>query len=364
MAVGLTPEALQEIRYAAYDEIVNKRKPYIFDRKAMPWLSFVMKRNEVAGATGGVCIVKLQRSGGMKIEHWDGRQVLTFSESRVDDEMRFEYRRNHLGQEILHAELEDMGYVVTPNAARGRNFAKATSQAEGFRIMDIFAQKIDGMMDDYDVDFDEILLRDGTQDPLAPLGLDAYMPLVNTTGTIGGKNRSDPLFQHQAILGSTVSAGGTLERDLNALTRRAHLNNRGMSSMVDFIMAGADWIDAYVNYCKNNNMRYDHPLANGAVRKLDIGIPDSAIFFNGTPIIHNPTFENLDAKGAFTGTRWTKRAYGLASKTWKLFTPPGKNKEFSAPMDPPDQRFTRMSLDGRHVLVPLKPSGNWVNTVA
>jgi hypothetical protein len=358
----LTPEQLQEIKYTVYDEVMNRRKPLIYDRRAMPWWGFLSKKAETAGATGGKVIVKLQQDGGLKVEHWDGRQVLTFRENRVDSELEFNYRRSHLGIEFLHTELEDMGYAIEPNASRSKNFAKKMSEAEAHRIMDIFAQRMDDMMDKWDVEHDQIFLVNPT-DPLAPIGLDTLMPLDPTTGLFGGKSRSNPLLQHQVRTGSTVNPSGSLERDLNALTRQANINNRGMASRIDFIMAGADWIDAYVDYLKNNGREWRQGDF-GQVKRADIGIPDSALYFQDIPIIHNPTFEILDAKGLYTGTKWTKRAYGLASKTWKFFYANNKLKTFSAPMDPPDQRFTRMSLDGRFSLVPTKISGNWINTIA
>ena len=359
---SLTPEQLQEIKYTVYDEVMNKRKPLIYDRRAMPWWGFLSKKAETAGATGGKVIVKLQQDGGLKVEHWDGRQVLTFRENRVDSELEFSYRRSHLGIEFLHTELEDMGYAIEPNSPRGKNFARKMSEAEAHRIMDIFAQRIDDMMDKWDVEHDQIFLVNPT-DPLAPIGLDALLPLDPTSGTFGGKSRSNPLLQHQVKTGSTVTAGGTLERDLNYLTRQANINNRGMASRIDFIMAGADWIDAYVDYMKNNGREWRQGDF-GKTTRVDIGIPDSALYFQDIPIVHNPTFEILDSKGLYTGTPWTKRAYGLASKTWKFFYANNKLKTFSAPMDPPDQRFTRMSLDGRFSLVPTKISGNWINTIA
>ena len=124
-----------------------------------------------------------------------------------------------------------------------------------------------------------------------------------------------------------------------------------------------DWIDAYVAYAKANNM-LDRLSAPTAVKTLDIGIPDSAIQWNGIPVIHNPTFDDLDTLGYGGGTPWAKRCYGLSSKTWKLIHPESKFKHFSAPMDPADQRFSRMSLDTRLTLLPTKISGNFLNSVA
>jgi hypothetical protein len=184
-----------------------------------------------------------------------------------------------------------------------------------------------------------------------------------TAGDLGGKSRSNPILQHQVQTGSTVTTGGTLYEHLTALLRDTARWNRGTPSQVDVIMAGSDWIDGYVKFMKNNGLSYQWDGA-GPVSKLDIGIPDSAIRFQGIPIVHVPTFRVLDQKALGGSYPWEKRAYGLASKAWKWCHTPGKLKNFSAPMDPPTQRFTRMSLDSRAVLVPTKIRGNFLSCIA
>jgi hypothetical protein len=360
-----TPAFLQEVAYAVHEEITNKREPIVADRQAYPWWSFLLTRKKEHTFTQGKCVVKLQRDGGLEAEHWDGKQVLGFQENRVDVEMEFTPRRTHIGVEFVHTELEDEGYEVEPNGPRGgTGFAKRISKADVDRIMNIFEQRIEDMMDAWDTRLDVIFHRDGTQDALAPIGLDGLMPILNTAGTYGGQPRTDEMFRHHVATGSTVTAGGTLERDLQGLIRDAEVNNRGTPSKVDFIMAGWDWIDGYIAYARANDMPYERNGGTAAVKRVDIGLPDSAIHFNGIPVVHNPTAEALDRKGFYSGTTWSKRAYMLSSKTWVLGYQKGKLKKFSSPLDPGDQRLTRCSLDGRHVLYSTKINGNALNTIA
>lgn len=359
----MTPEVLQEIAYAAHDEVMNRRDPIIPDRKAFPWWSFLMAHRKEMTFTGGKVLVKLQKDGGLELEHWEGRQVLSFQQNHVDIEMEFTPQRSHLGIDFTHTDLEDVGYTVTPNAPRNRSFAKKIAKADVDRVMNIFEQKIDDMENAWDVRNDELFHLDGTQDPLAPIGLDGLMPLTNTTGTIGSQPRTDPLFQHHAQLGLTTGSGGTLERGMQQVIRDSEVNNRGTPSRIDMILAGWDFIDGYIAYARNNDMPYQRVGGDGPPDRLDLGIPDSAIQFNGIPIVHDPTFEVLDNKYG-PATPWTKRAYLLASNTWTFGYQSGKLKQFSAPADPADQRITRLSIDGRHVLIPNKPNGNGLATIA
>lgn len=84
MSTVLTPQFIQEVAYAVHDEVANRRDPIIPDRRAYPLWSFLMNRRKERTFTGGKTIIKMQKDGGLQTEHWDGRQVLSFQENRVD----------------------------------------------------------------------------------------------------------------------------------------------------------------------------------------------------------------------------------------------------------------------------------------
>lgn len=360
----ISPRHIQEMAYAVHEEVVNRRNPTIADRQAYPWWSFLLKRRAERTFIGGKLIHKMQRDGGLEEEHWDGRQVLTFQENEVDVETTFSPRRTHIGLELAHTEIEDLGYTVDPNMPRDKDFAKKLPKADADRIMDLIDMKLEDMMDAWDTRLDRTFLLDGTQKPLAPLGLAAFLPEDNTFGTFGGQPRTDPLFQHHVALGLTYGVGDTLERGMHQTLRNCHRNNRGSPSRVDFIMAGEAAIDRYVSFAKANGMPYERNAGTQAASRVDIGIPDSAIHYQNIPIVHNPTFEYLDSRGEFGGAiPWTRKMLFLSSSTWTFGYAANKFKHFSAPMDPADQRLTRLSLDGRHCLYCTKINGNGLVSV-
>ena len=357
---AVSPEALQEIAYSIYDYVDNTGNPFIIDRKKTPFWSMLQAMGKDAPAVNGIITVKYKRDGGLTIQHWEGKDRLAFEESRIDFDLVFDFTQSHMGVEVPHQELKDAGYTIVPNGPRGKSFATKISKANAFRLVNLLEEKIEDMMDGWDREQDVIWHRDGTQSTLAPAGLDAMLPLDNTSGLLGTKSRANALLQHHVILNSTVSAGGSLIPDLTTLRRNANLNSRGFKGEVDVMFAGAAWIDAYVDYCRNNGLTFENQASGTS--KVDFGIPDTAICFEGIPIVHNPTFDALvDIEGDAT---WTKRCYGLNSKTWKFYSTPGENKQFSAPLDPFDQRLSHMSLDGHHALALIKPNANFVNTVA
>lgn len=360
---SISPAGLTEIAWAAHTEVLNRRDPYVYDRHTLPWLSAISKREKKVTGMGGAVILKIKTKGGLVAEHWEARDVLTFRESRIDFEVRFPLRRTHMGLEILHSELENEGYTITPNEKRGKTFASKVSGAEVDCMVDIFEEKIEDMMNEFDETLDRVYLLDGSQDSQAPVGLFGYMTLDPTAGTIGGQSRSNRILQHNVITGSTVTASGTLERNLNTLVRENNRYNRGFPGKTDFIMAGGDWMDAYVNYAKNNGLRYTSEIGDGK-RAIDLGLPDSRIEFQGIPVVHNPSFDDLWERGFNPGYDLRKAALLLNSQSWWLGVPPSKMKQFSAPMDPADQRFTRLSLDHRGVLLPRRMNANALNVIA
>ena len=362
---AITPEGLEEGLYSVHEEVMNKGNPDTLDRSDMPWWTFLNGQKKAMSFTQGKTIVKVKKNGGLKLQFWNnGYQTLGFKRNRINSEMEFAPGRTHLGQEIEHTELEDQGYTINPNeTGRGKNFANSLSMAEQDKLVDIFKELIEDASDTYDVEHDLNFHLDGTQDPDAFIGLDGLLPL-NHLGTIGGQSRTDKCFQHQLQLGLSTAASGNFERGLNRLIRDSNNTNRGMRSKIDFILAGDDFIDGYVAWARANNVPYQRVGGPAKVARMDIATPDEAIHYQGIPIIRDPTFRVLDEMFPGLTTPWSKRAYFLASRTWTLGFQQGKDKHFSVPADPFDNRLTRASYDGRYVLILRKPAGNGVASVA
>ena len=378
MASTFTPEALQGIIYAAYPAVLNKKSQIKADRKAMPFWNFLSKNEgnaPVAGATAtGINgpTLKYQLTSDLDIQGFERRDVLAFSEGPIELETIFPWSNVHMGQEFVHEDLEAAcGITIVPNQARSNRIGKVDSESQAQVLVDYWMAKLEAQDDKFDIALDYTLLADNSANPKLPQGLDAYMSIpaasgLVTTGTLGTKLRSSSIvLQHYAEVGLTYGAGGTLRAGLTRARRQANLNLRGMEmgqGGIDFIMAGAGAIDRYVGYATANNIQFTTTLADKN-RLADIGLPDTGISFEGIPIIHNPTFENLDAALA-PASPWTRRMYLLNSKTWQMSYAPGKKKVLSFPHDPSDMRITRVSLDSKLVLLPKAINCNAVVTLA
>jgi len=362
MPISLPAELLQEVQYSVNDEVYNRRKPIAVDRKAMPGLSFFKKRMKSSGQAGGQVIVKLKKNGGLDMQFWERRDRLGFGESHIDLELAFPFVNAHMGLVMPHHDLFDVGYAVTPNGPRGKNFAKPLSEDEANRLVNIVEEKIEDLYDTFDVKMDEIFWRDGSYDSKSLVGVDGLIPIDNTSGTIGGKSRTNPLLQHNVVTGMTYGAGNTCRAGLTQLRRDCEINGRGYSAGIDVIMAGYGWIDRYIAAATADGWTVN-TQASGT-KKLDIGLPESAIVFENTAIIPVPTFDILDVREPGLTYPWTRRGYFMSSKTWQVLNPTGLDKSFSAPMDEADLRESRMSLDSRLAMILTVPNANGVSVFA
>jgi hypothetical protein len=98
---------------------------------------------------------------------------------------------------------------------------------------------------------------------------------------------------------------------------------------------------------------------------VDLSISDNGIFWDGIAIEFDPTLDALQASGvADGGVPWNKRCYGLASKALEIRCPSGMDLQLSAPADPPDQRFTRLSIDTRMAFVDTIPNAHFVVAIS
>ena len=387
MAITFTPDALQRIAYSTYNGVYNRKQPYIIDRKQMPFLSFLSKHEDTAPLAGsGGPIVKLKIYGGLDLQGWQRLDTLQFAEQDFELQTQYPWSNIHMGAEFVHDDIEAMGFVVLPNQPRGKNFAKADSESDAYRLVDWLSHAIEDMLDSFDVKEDQLLLSSNSSNSKLPQGLDAYWPISSSasdyanytsdgdglrgyyqTGSVGGQTRASyPDLQHFCWYNATYAASGSLRRALITARREAELRSRGRSKGgIRFMMAGAGFIDRYVAFATKNGTNYTTSFINLDPKgnsRLDIGIPDTGLHFEGIPIVHNPSFEILDSIYGPTVT-WTNRCYEIDTDSMRLAYAPGKKKFFSAPMDEGDTRVTRLSLDSKMVLLPLINNANSVVSV-
>jgi hypothetical protein len=369
MPTPVTPTLIRELAFAVTQDVMNRKQTIAIDRKDMPLLDFLWGRRKTdAGQATGKTRVNLKIAGDEQLQGWTGRDPLGFAENQIDLTMEFEFYNIHMGLEFLHTDLLDMGYTIMYNEPRTKNFAKKSGADEVNRLANIFEEKIETHFDNFKVLLDRVLHYN--TDPLLPPGLSQLISLTPTIGYIGGKDRAaNPLLQN---------VGGTLDGiNLNALSaassgnmyigvtkakRQADIYGRGRSARVDRLVCGSKFLDGYALWRQRNSFYAQASAAK--IGAVDIAIADTDLKFGGIPLEFDPTLDHLDDLGTpDSGVPYKCRCYGIASKAIEVRCPPKMDMQVSAPMDPPDQRFTRISTDARCAPVVTVPNAHFVVAV-
>lgn len=359
-AVYLTPEQLAETIFGVRDYLDNPKDPYILDRRQMPWHSMLQKMGKVVPFIRNQLTVKYkQEADELDMQIWYNKDRLRFQEWREGFDLIFNGTQVHMGLELWHQELKDAGFVIVPNGSRTKDFAGKMSKVEALRMFDTLKEKVESAYDRWDVLVDQKFLHNVSGNALEPVALTDYISKTPTVGTYGGRARTDPAMQNPAVLTSTAAS---FERDVNGLMRACSLYNRGFKGAgVNMIMASGGWIDRYSDAVKDaSRFRFNADIKGPG--PVDIGIPDTQWSFNNIPVVYNPT---MDLMAQLTGdVTWNRRAYGINNKSWAWGHGEKEDKEVTVPLDPSDQRLTRMSIDGRYLLYGINPRTNFVHEFA
>lgn len=359
----LTQEQLAESLFGIRDFYDNPKKPWVLDRVQMPYLGILGKAKKVIPFIRNQVAVKYKSEADeLEMQIWYNKDRLRFLELREGFDLFHNGVQVHMGLEQWHQELKDSGFVIKPNTSRSANFAKGMSQVEGLRLFDTLKEKIESAMDRWDILLEQKFLHNVSGNANEPVALTDIITKTPTVGSYGGRSRANIDMRNGATLNSTSA---TFERDMNRLHRNAQLYNRGFKGLgINVILAAGGWIDRYNDAVRGAGAAYGNNMnqqlkGNGPV---DIGIPDTDWAFLRTPIVHCPL---MDKMAELTGDpTWNRRAYGVNTKGLCFGHGQGEDKDLTIPLDPSDQRVTRMSFDGRYSLYTINPRAHYVHEFA
>lgn len=360
---ALTSSQLAHIQQSVYNKVDTKAKQFRLNSKRRPLLAWLMKRMEPTSLEGGSLTYKQQVESALVETTWIGDDQIDASEPDILIDVTYGYFNFNIAIRILHDELRRLGYTILPNGT-GQLDERAYSKDEKLKLVKYLTKLVVEQRDAYDRRLDLLLHRTGSQSSTVQPGMFGLISATPTTGNIGGKSRAAyPVLQNQVQTGLTVTAGGTLRSGLDRLWRQANLYgvDGGVPGEVDVVFAGQAFIEGIKAWREANNWQVRADA--GALKSLDIAIPDSSIEYDGLAVVHNPTMDTLDSIDVSSPT-YTKQSLWLNSKTIQFRNQEGLHKVASSPMDPPNQRLTRQDLDGTYSLGVNAPASNGLAAIA
>jgi hypothetical protein len=341
----LSQEQLAETLFGVHDLIENT-KPHVLDRRQMPWFGMISKmKAEIPFIRNQLVSKYKSEADELDMQIWYGQDRLGFQEWREGFDLVDTGTQVHMGLKLEHQELKDNGYVILPNGSRSGSIASRNSKAQSLALIDTLSEKLESARDRWDVLMDQKFLHNMSGNPLEPIALTDFISKTPTVGTVSGRSRSNPEMQNIASLAMTPAS---FERDMNLVCRQAMLFNRGWAGAgINVWMASGGWIDRYSAALKDSSNGFRMTTGVKGPGPIDIGIADTEWAFKGIPVVYNPT---MDLMAQLTGdATWNRRAYGLNTKTMKFYHAPKEDKLMTVPLDPADQRVTRISYDGRYM---------------
>lgn len=260
---------------------------------------------------GGLQFVveQLRKSNDSNFQAYFGDSQVTYNRKRTLEQAKFAWGSFHDGFGLNEDELAQNGITFTDDKNA------VPTDAEKVQLTNLIKENTETLRLGFQEGMDLMLHRDGTQSPLEIAGLDALVALTptNTVGGIDGnangwwQNHSEP---------ASVAPVEDMEKAWRECIRYG-------GEAPNFILAGADFIDAYradAGEIIVRNTNLGGSSGNRAASTVDPGTgsgTSTGLYFKGVEIIWDPVFDILDALDT-PATPWASRCYLLNTKHLKL----------------------------------------------
>lgn len=308
MSFPVGSDELTQLGYIALDHYL-RNKPIDEIARERPLLSKLMSKKKTFPGGKQFITEQVRKSYDSNFQWYFGDDTVTYNNKDTVRQTQFPWAGAHDGFSLNEDMLLANGITVTDNAGPATN-----SGADLLQLTNLFEENIETLRLGFEESLDYDLHLDGTQDAKSIAGLDLLVSLDPTTGTVGGIDRATNEWWR-----SNREAGVAQADMVNAMEgmwRDCTLNG----GRPDFIIAGATFVDAFRDACKDEIARYTILKTSGENAQMDPSIEAAAtstgLHFQNVPIVWDPTFEMLDADSAGSSSTvpFSNRCYFLNTK--------------------------------------------------
>lgn len=303
-----TPAQLDAI--SAYMLPTNlKKDPIDQITSDKPLFNWLMKNRKEWGGAGGYLTEPLRVRRDGNGQDYFGADQVSFNSRDPIKRTNWRWYNYHQGFGFDEDTLQAAGIQISDDSN-----VVATID-EKYRLTNLYKEAIDDMRISTQEDLDERFHLNGAQSAKAAPGLDYLVSLTPNTGIVGGINSADfPYWRNNTRLDidTTTPGDGAINAAMKAMWRANTLYG---GAAPDAIFAGLAFIEQLER--ENRAINHVHIQSTGRTgTNFDGGV--ASTFFNGVPVLWDPTFEKLDEKYGPLATPWTTRAYMLSSRSLKL----------------------------------------------
>ena len=265
--------------------------------------------------TGGLQYVveQLRYQNDSNFQSYFGDGQVSYNRKRTLQQAKYTWGSFHDGFGLNEDELTQNGITLTDD----KN--SVPTEAEKVQLTNLLKENQETLKLGFEENFDLMIHRDGSQSVTDIPGLDALVSTAPSSGTVGGLAASNAWWQNYADLTLGTTADEFIDKMEVAWRRCIRIGG----STPDFILAGADFIDAYraaAGETVNRQITVGGAKGNKGGTTVDASTGDgvsTGLYFKGVEIVWDPTFEVLDAADSPT-VEWESRCYFLNTKHLKL----------------------------------------------
>ena len=299
-----------------------KNKPIDQVAQDKPLLQALNKTKQAFAGAKEYIVETLRTNYGSNATWFSGSGQGTIGYNSRDSlaQAKYSWYQLHDGMEMSEAELRANGITVDDDGGA----PSTVSEADRIQLVDLWQENTEVLRLGCQEKFDHALHLNGSGGADQMVGLDGLLPTVNNVGVVGGIDRAtagNAYWRHHAYL--TLTTANMLKQMEKAW--RECIRKGG--ERPNFILAGQDFIDAYVAATTTAS------AAGGIQRTITAGKGGtdmdgavSGVFFKGVEIKWDPTFDDNVAGMDTPTVAWSKRCYFLNTNHIKLR--PLKNDDF------------------------------------
>lgn len=346
------------------EKIVNRNDTTYIDQIDCPVVDYMLGRTrELGQPTNDGFKFMVAGRRGQRIQWWDGADILTFENRHTLTNMTFHVGRGHMGMELLYQTIERAGIRV--DYQRGIREKGAAPKSTLEVVTNIIKNHSEGADYDWKLDLARRFWRANTDQSKAFSGIDALFPATgNTTGTIGGRDRSNPLFRHNLVTGITKS---NFMVSFHKLVKQA--NDYQKKGKVEIFAVGDDVWDLLVDLFSGTDTvagKFDYrstrDLAMKKGEKYNVALPQDCFMYEDAIIYREKLFQKeLDVEEPTASPIWSKRIYGFNPGHVGIY--PVINEVMVNHGMPYNQRLERWSKHGEWVVWTDHPRANFVGVM-
>jgi hypothetical protein len=356
--MAFTPDEIANINNSTLETFLDRGKVWKQDLANKPMLeAFQDAAGSFVGGKENVSFAVSSGYGGGSLQGYTGDDQLAHYNPVGTKRVRFPWKEHYIGMVVTMTELKEDGIDVIENGTDQRT--REMSGREMQALANLFDEKNEKVMADYNFSLDRLVHGDGSTDTKALAGIRALILDVPTTGSTGGLNRvSNTFWRNRAATAAFGSAGGQGAITVNTanggaliafMDKEWRLLNKFKTGATKIkYFAGSDFIEGYKLEMRANSRYSD--MGFGGSFNADGSMKDPSP--NGIQLIWDPTLDDLGL---------SKRCYAIdfGKAGVRLLYMDGQRLKKHNPARPYDRMvmYNGMSMTGVMVAKQLNTSG-------